>query len=118
MTLGIEENKNTMFSHFLFSYKYHIKEVFLSLTFGLWGMITMHDIPIILTIIGTLFGTVMLPLYFGYRNYKKKEEREFEKAVINAIIDLRQLGFIEPHLPIPEQRRIAIEWLQSIKVKD
>lgn len=106
-------NKRTMFEHYIESLKFHIKESLLALCTGIFGMITLKDIPTILSIIGIAIGTVILPIFFGYRRNRKKEERERESAVIRAIKDLRELGFIDPILPIDEQRAAAIEWLSK-----
>ena len=80
---------------------------------GMFAFITLQDVPLVITIVGTALGTVGLPVYFGYRRYRKQEEREMEMAIIKAIKDLRELGFILSHESIEEQREKAINWLSK-----
>lgn len=114
---GIEINKftkvYTMFDYIVFSFKTHIKEMGLSLGTGVLGIITLTDVPTIITIIGVAFGTLLMPVYFGWRRYKKQEEREMEAAVIKAIKDLRELGFITNEDTLDIQRQKALDWLQK-----
>lgn len=114
---GIEIHKITkvhiMFDYIVFSFKTHIKEIGLSAGTGILGLITLTDVPTIITIIGMTLGTLLMPVYFGWRRYKKQEEREMESAVIKTIKDLRELGFITETHTIEEQRAMAIEWLSK-----
>lgn len=103
----------TMFDYIVFSFKTHIKEMGLSLGTGILGIITLTDVPTIITIIGMTIGTLLMPVYFGWRRYKKQEEREIETALIKAIKDLRDLGFINETHSIEEQRQMAIDWLSK-----
>ena len=68
---------------------------------------------VLTSIIGTAFGTLGLPVYFGYRRYRKQEEREMEMTIIKAIKDLRELGFIKPDDSIESQRNKAVDWLSK-----
>lgn len=113
---GIDLNQPkllTLFEHFLYSFKFHIKDVGLSLGTGIFAMITFNDIPLIFTAIGTLVGTVLLPYYYGRRRYRKQEEREQEAAIIKAIRELRELGFILKTDSPDEQHRKAVDWLSK-----
>lgn len=98
---------------FLDSFKIHIKEIGISLGTGVLGFITLTDINTFITMTGVFIGTVVMPVYFGWRRYKKQEEREMESAVIKAIKDLRELGFIKEEDSIDIQRNKAIEWLKK-----
>lgn len=102
-----------MLGHYIQSFKYHINDIILSFSSGTFLFITLKDVPIFVTILGTLLGTVCLPLYFGWRRYKKQEEREQETALIKAIKDLRDLGFINKDEPIETQRNKSMEWLSK-----
>jgi hypothetical protein len=102
-----------MFQHYLQSFKLHFNDSLLSVFSGIFAFITLQDVPIIFTILGTGFGTLGLPIYFGYRRFRKQEEREIEMAIIKAIKDLRELGFIDPTSPIEKQREQAISWLSK-----
>ena len=104
-------NYNKMFEHYIQAFKFHLNDIGLSIGSGTLLFITLKDVPLILTIIGTAIGTVCLPAYFAYRRYKKQEEREKETAVIKAIKDLRELGFISQDEPSEVQRQKAIDWL-------
>lgn len=114
MDYGIFQiNHKSMFSYYIQAFKFHLNDILLSFGSGTFLFITLQDVPIILTIIGTAVGTVGLPAYFGWRRYKKQEEREKETAIIKAIKDLRELGFIDPSSPVEAQRQKAIEWLKQ-----
>lgn len=116
MTNGIILNTQlhkSMFQHYLQSFKLHLNDSILSFFSGVFAFITLQDVPLIITILGTAFGTLGLPVYFGYRRYIKQEEREMEMAIIKAIKDLRELGFIEPSESIESQRTKAIDWLSK-----
>ena len=116
MTNGIILNTQlhkSMFQHYLQSFKLHFNDSVLSLFSGIFAFITLQDVPLIITIIGTAFGTLGLPVYFGYRRYRKQEEREMEMAIIKAIKDLRELGFIKPDESVESQRNKAVDWLSK-----
>lgn len=102
-----------MFQHYLQSFKFHFNDSLLAFFSGTFAFITLQDVPLIITIIGTGLGTLGLPVYFGYRRYRKQEEREIEMAIIKAIKDLRELGFILPDDSIEVQRQKAIDWLSK-----
>lgn len=107
-------NFKMLWSNILYSFKFHLKEMGLSFGTGIFAFITLQDIPILVTILGTIVGTFGIPSYFGWRRYKKQEEREGETAIIRAIKDLRELGFINQELDsIEVQRQKAIEWLSK-----
>jgi len=101
----------SMFEHYIQSFKFHFNDIIVSLGSGTFLFITLNDVPILITIIGTAIGTFGLPAFFGYRRYRKQEEREQEAAIIKAIKDLRELGFIKPEDSLELQRQKAIEWL-------
>jgi hypothetical protein len=101
------------FDYLFYSFKTHIKEIGISLFTGVLGLITLQDIHTFMTMIGVAIGTVVMPVYFGWRRYKKQEEREMEGAVIKAIKDLRELGFIKESDSLEEQRNKAVEWLKK-----
>ena len=115
--IGVDLQTNlqsrTMLDYFFLSFKTHIREISLSMFTGILGLITLQDIPSMLTIVGVAVGTVIMPIYFGWRRFKKQEEREREAAIIKAIKDLRDLGFITQTDSIETQRNIAIEWLSK-----
>lgn len=113
MTGVLAQQHKTMFDHYIQSFKFHLNDILLSFGSGTFLIITLQDVPILLTIAGTAIGTIGLPVYFGYRRYRKQEEREMEMAIIKAIKDLRELGFILPHESIEEQREKAITWLSK-----
>lgn len=102
-----------MFQHYLQSFKLHLNDSLLAAFSGTFAFITLQDVPVIITIVGTAIGTLGLPAYFGYRRYKKQEEREQEMAIIKAIKDLRELGFILLTDSIEEQRAKAVDWLSK-----
>lgn len=102
-----------MVNYFVFSFKSNAREIGLSLCTGVLGFITLDQVPLLLTIIGTAIGTTAMPVYYGWKRYRKQEERERESAVIKAIKDLRDLGFIDPEEPAEEQHRKAVDWLSK-----
>jgi len=109
--IGVLNNHKTMYEIYLNSFKLHFKESVFGFTNGMLWVFTLHDIPVILTIIGITLGSVIMPFYYGRRRYRKQEEREQETALIKAIKDLRELGFIDKTTSQEEQRKIAEDWL-------
>jgi len=114
MTGIVPNPKQQMLEFYLYNtFKMHFKESMLAFATGFLGIITLQDVSVIVTIFGVAIGTVIIPAVSGWRKFKKQEEREQEAAVIKAIKDLRELGFINKDEPVDEQRAKAIEWLSK-----
>lgn len=103
----------TMLDHLFLSFKLHFSESAFAFGNGFLWILTWNDVPTLVTVFGIFLGSVAMPFYYGRRRYKKQEERESEEAIIKAIKELRNLGFILTTMSPDEQRNIAIEWLSK-----
>ena len=94
---------------------------------AIFGIISLEDIPIIISIIGALGTVIAMPWYFGWKKHRRKEKEAREihaqkqletrnTHVLTVIKDLIELGEIDKSLSLEEKTRIAEEYIEQSKI--